>query len=377
MIIIQNHILYYDELYIAKFSTSNTFHQADCFLVVVFVLLLIILHIYRQNIFVTSERNDYYMKNKVLAFSFFSICSLLLSSCSKYGNTSNQTYINESPVAMASNVETTIRYNTAVVLTPKASNITVYQNDLACIDASNVSEGYIMVKYKGNNRKVKLQITGPSSITYTYNLHSGFETFPLSSGSGSYSIAIYENVTGNQYSTAFAKSVNVQIVNEFGPYLYPNQYVNFTASCQTVAKGEELAANATSDLEVVSNVYNYIINNISYDYNKANTVQSGYTSNVDDILNKRTGICLDYSAVMASMLRSQGIPTRLEVGYAADAYHAWISTYIKDIGWVNGIIEFDGKGWKIMDPTFAASTSERVLKNFIGNGSNYVTKYIY
>ena len=167
------------------------------------------------------------------------------------------------------------------------------------------------------------------------------------------------------------------IINEFGPYLYPNQYVNFTANCQTVAKGEELAANASSDLEVVSNVYNYIINNISYDYNKANTVQSGYTSNVDDILNKRTGICLDYSAVMASMLRSQGIPTRLEVGYAADAYHAWISTYIKDIGWVNGIIEFDGKGWKIMDPTFAASTSERVLKNFIGNGSNYVTKYIY
>lgn len=318
------------------------------------------------------------MKIKVFAFSFISICSLLLSSCSKDGNsTINQTNIDDAPVAMMQNGAVAPRYNVAIVLTPQASNKTVYQNDLACIDASNVSEGYVMIKYKGNNHKVKLQITGPSSITYTYNLHSGFETFPLSSGSGSYSIAVYENVTGNQYSTAFAKALDVNITNEFGPYLYPNQYVNFTAGCQTVAKGEELAASASSDLEVVANVYNYIINNISYDYNKANTVQSGYTSNVDDILNKKTGICLDYSAVMASMLRSQGIPTRLEVGYAADAYHAWISTYIKDVGWVNGIIEFDGKGWKIMDPTFAASTSERVLKNFIGNGSNYVTKYIY
>ena len=90
-----------------------------------------------------------------------------------------------------------------------------------------------------------------------------------------------------------------------------------------------------------------------------------------------TGICLDYSAVMASMLRSQGIPTRLEVGYAGTAYHAWISTYITDIGWVNGIIEFDGTNWSLMDPTFAANSSESALKSFIGNGSNYKTKYVY
>lgn len=328
--------------------------------------------------YILYEGNDLFMKIKVLAFSFISICSLLMSSCSKYGNsTMIQSNIDDVPVAMAPNESMSGRYNIATVLTPQASNKTVFQNELACIDASNVSEGYLMVKYKGSNPKVKLQITGPSSITYTYNLHTGYETFPLSSGSGAYSVAVYENVTGNQYSTAFSKSIDVKIINEFGPYLYPNQYVNFTAASQTVAKGEELAAQASSDLEVVSNVYNYIINHISYDYNKAANVQSGYTSNVDDILVRGTGICLDYSAVMASMLRSQGIPTRLEVGYAADAYHAWISTYIKDIGWVNGIIEFDGKSWKLMDPTFAASTSERVLKNFIGNGSNYVTKYIY
>ena len=43
--------------------------------------------------------------------------------------------------------------------------------------------------------------------------------------------------------------------------------------------------------------------------------------------------------LMAAMLRSQGIPTRLEIGYSKDAYHAWVSVYIEDIGWIDSIIE--------------------------------------
>jgi transglutaminase-like putative cysteine protease len=256
------------------------------------------------------------------------------------------------------------------------SGITVYSNSLAAIDASNVSEGYIMVNYKGTNPKVKLQMTGSNGVTYTYNLSGGYEAFPLSAGSGTYKIAIYENVTGNQYSTALSQTITANITNTFGPYLYPNQYVNFNASSKVVAKAKELAAGCANDLEVVTKVYNYATT-ITYDYNKANTVQSGYTPNVDAILASGTGICFDYAAVMASMLRSQNIPTRLEVGYAGTAYHAWISTYIHDIGWVNGIISFDGTNWSLMDPTFAASTDETTLKNFIGDGTNYKTKYIY
>ena len=80
---------------------------------------------------------------------------------------------------------------------------------------------------------------------------------------------------------------------------------------------------------------------------------------------------------MCSMLRSQGIPAHLEVGYAGEAYHAWISVFIKDVGWLNGIIEFDGKDWSLVDPTFAANSSESALKQFIGDGSNYTTMFVY
>lgn len=269
-----------------------------------------------------------------------------------------------------------LRDSTPVCFTPSASGVTVYSNALASIDASNVSEGYIMVNYTGSNPKVKLQITGSNGVTYTYNLHGGYETFPLSAGSGSYKVAVYENVTGNQYATAMSQTINANITNAFGPYLYPNQYVNFDASSKVVSKAQQLAEGCATDLDVVAKVYNYTTT-ISYDYAKANSVQSGYTPNVDQIMQNGTGICLDYAAVMASMLRSQNIPTRLEVGYVGTAYHAWISTYITDIGWVNGVIEFNGTSWSLMDPTFAANTSDTTLKDFIGNGSNYKTKYIY
>ena len=96
---------------------------------------------------------------------------------------------------------------------------------------------------------------------------------------------------------------------------------------------------------------------------------------MDEILELKTGICFDYAAVMATMLRTQNIPTRLEVGYMLEEYHAWISIYIEDHGWINGIIEFDGTEWKLMDPTFAASS--RKPKDFIMETDKYITKYVY
>ncbi len=269
------------------------------------------------------------------------------------------------------------RDNSPVCLLPTATGTINYGNDLVTIDASNCGDGYFMVCYQGQSPKVKLQITGPDSITYTYNLSNLYEAFPLTSGSGNYNVAIYENIEGTRYASVYEKTIAVDIENEFGPYLYSNQYINFTSESHAIEIAKDLAYPSNNDIDVITNVYNYIITTIVYDYDKAQTVQSGYLPDIDDILVKKKGICFDYAAVMASMLRSQQIPTRLEIGYAGEAYHAWISVYTQDKGWINGIIEFDGDSWKLMDPTFAASESEKDLKKFIGNGSNYTTKYIY
>ena len=302
-----------------------------------------------------------------LSYLLIAIFCLLLGGCS--GSSSASRKEHSGPP----------RDSSPKVLTPSADGVTVYQNDFASIDASNTSQGYVMVKYNGTNEKVKLRITCPDQSCYTYLIsdRGAYDTFPLTAGNGSYALQVLENVAGDTYTVSLAQSINVNIEDEFLPFLYPNQYVNFHTDSKAVSKGSDLAKDTYSDLDVVQNIYNYVIKNISYDTEKAQNVSYGYVPDIDDTLSSKKGICFDYAALMTSMLRSQNIPTKLEVGYSGDAYHAWISTYIDDKGWVDDIIQFNGNTWQIMDPTLAATNDSAAVKKYIGDGSHYVVKYTY
>lgn len=97
------------------------------------------------------------------------------------------------------------------------------------------------------------------SITYTYSLYKDYSTFPLTSGDGTYQVGVYENVSDDRYTTLLSETFSVTLTDPLKPYLYPNQYVNFTADFLPVAKAEELADGASSDLDIISSVYNYIL----------------------------------------------------------------------------------------------------------------------
>lgn len=295
----------------------------------------------------------------------FLMGSMLLNGCEK----------KHTPYVSASTV---IRDNTPRCLIPEAAGTTVFSNEYVSIDASNSSQGYIIFTYLGQSNNVKLQITGPDNMPYTYDIYDNNpEVFPISAGNGTYSIGAYENIDGNQYSTIFMESHDFNVTSPFGAFLYPNQYVKFTPDSNVVGKASELVAEAHDDLEAIGCIYNFLVQNVTYDIQKAQNVQSGYIPDVDHILEIKTGICLDYAAVMVSMLRSQQIPARMEIGYAGNAYHAWISAYAENIGWINGLVEFNGTDWSLMDPTVAASQGEEKLRNFIGEGDKYLTKFIY
>lgn len=271
------------------------------------------------------------------------------------------------------------RDNTIRVLTPEASGTEVYENDDASIDVSNASDGYVMVAYKGSAAKVRMLIETPAGNTYNYlmDLDGTYDVFPLSEGSGTYKIGVYENLHDNQYAVAFSQSVNITLKDEYSMYLYPNAYVHFTASSTAVKKGQELAAGADTDLDVVENVYHYITKNIKYDYDKAETVESGYVPDVDETLATGKGICFDYASLMGAMLRSQGIPTRLEIGYAGTEYHAWISVYTKETGWIDKVIQFDGSNWTLMDPTLGSYANSSTIKDHLADDTYYQLKYKY
>ena len=140
----------------------------------------------------------------------------------------------------------------------------------------------------------------------------------------------------------------------------------------------DLTAGKQTVLDKVTAVYTFVIGTLSYDTALAESVQSGYLPVLDDVLRAKKGICFDYAALMTGMLRSQGVPTKLIVGFAGEAYHAWISVWSSETGWIENVVYFDGKTWQRMDPTFASSSSNaEALKKYIGDNSNYTEKYNY
>ena len=271
------------------------------------------------------------------------------------------------------------RDNTPHVLVPEQGGSEICGNDDVSICLSHLGDGYFSARFTGDSPKVKLQLTAENSLTYTYDLPVDGEwtIFPVSLGSGHYTLGVYSNIEATMYAEVYGTEFDVALTDEFGPFLYPNQYVWFTGDTRAIGLAKDLCFAANNDLEAVSFIYNYVITHVTYDQEEAENVQSGYLPEVDEVLDTGKGICFDYAALMASMLRTQNIPTRLEIGYAGSAYHAWISCYIKEIGWVNGIIQFDGTDWSLMDPTLASNQGDRKLKEFIGDGSNYRTVYYY
>ena len=317
-----------------------------------------------------------HLKHKI---NIFFSCLLALSLCAGCDKKSSPSTDEKKPKGS--------RDNTPVVLEPVWQEKKQIGNDKITFDLSNASEGYVMASYTGDNPKVKIRIQNPGSKDYyTYDVTKEYNVFPLTGGNGTYTFIAYENISGTKYSQLFSQSETLDIKNDYTTYLYPNQYVNFQRDSKAVSLSSEIVKSANNDLDAVKDVYEYVVNTLHYDDEKAEKAKNGelagYLPDVDVILQEQKGICFDYAALMANMLRSQNIPAKMEIGYAnmeeGAVYHAWLSVYIKDIGWIDDLIEFDGKNWSMMDPTLISdSNNSKKMRKFTKDKNNYTTKYVY
>ncbi|MDR1015193.1 MAG: transglutaminase-like domain-containing protein [Coriobacteriales bacterium] len=272
------------------------------------------------------------------------------------------------------------RDSTPQVLVAEQPGTAVASNEKAVLDYSNAASGYVCAMSLLDGAKVKVLVDSPTGERYQYVLATtgDYLTVPLSRGSGTYTVGIYENLYDEQYTPLLVQDVAAEAVDEFAPFLYPNQFVEFASGDQTVELSQELAANATSDVEAVDQIYLHVVQNFNYDYDKADSVAPGYLPRNDDTLASGTGICLDFAALTASLMRAQRLPTRLDVGYCGQAYHAWIEVYTAEKGWIRKKIEFAGDSWVLMDPTFdSASKGTGDIERLIGDGKNYQPILLY
>ena len=248
-----------------------------------------------------------------------------------------------------------------IIPVPTAPGINVESNDNASIDYSNIRDGYVIVEYSGKSDKaLRVVVVAPHGEIYIYALSDGgfSEIIPITEGDGEYTIGIYEHRDADDYARVIAVTTDVVLKDGFLPFIHPNQFVNFTSESHLVALAADLTKNAVTTEDKIAAIYNYVVDNFTYDYDLAASVQSGYIPNLDNVLNRKEGICFDYSALVTAMLRSQGIPTRLEIGYHGEEYHAWISKYCDINGWIENRYHYDGNEWYRMDPT-VESTDRR------------------
>ena len=201
---------------------------------------------------------------------------------------------------------------------------------------------------------------------------------PFTEGNGDYTVVGYQQIQGDQYAALYSEILTVELENDFFPFLYPNQYVNFSPDSEASKLALSMVSEDTTDVDALKQIYNYVVNNLTYDYDKAETVETGYLPDVDETLSTKTGICFDYAALTTAMLRSCDIPCKLQIGYTGDIKHAWIDVYIRSKGWVTGAVSFNGDSWSLMDPTFdssADSDDTEAIQDYIGNADNYTVQF--
>ncbi len=258
----------------------------------------------------------------------------------------------------------------------------VFHEDLAegngsvRIDLSALSEGYVAVSAKSENR-LKFQVR-KGEWTYNYDIASDGtpSVFPLQCGDGSYTFRVMENVGENRYAQYYGTERKVKLADEFQPFLRPSDYSRYTPDSRCVQRAAKLAASCSNQVEVVAAVYDCVCKAVRYDEDKASSVTSGYMPDPDETFRTGKGICFDYASLAAAMLRSQGIPTKIIFGYVApdDLYHAWNMFYTDETGWVTVSFKVSADTWTRIDLTFSANgASDR----FIGDGSHYADVYFY
>lgn len=237
-------------------------------------------------------------------------------------------------------------------------------------DIKDLSRGLIHVTYSDGG-KIKIIIEkGTGKYTYDLNSTGQRESFPLQLGDGSYKIGLYKNISGTSYSLITSRSFDVKISNANDVYLTSIQTINWNVDSNAVAKAIELTKGTPNVADKARVLWDYMVKNNSYDYLKAANITSGYVPVVDRTLAERKGICYDFAALYAAMLRSQGTPAKLIKGYApkyATGYHAWNEVYDASQG-----------KWLVVDTTYDLQIYVRDKNvTMVKNSSEFSKLYEY
>ena len=206
-------------------------------------------------------------------------------------------------------------------------------------NTTKVNQGLLIMEHQSDETLIAIVTKGEEREQYILGEEN--KSIPLQLGSGEYGVQIVRNIEGNTYITVGRIDITADI-NQEQVYLNSTSEVNFDSNMKAIKKAEEITKHLKTDEEKIKTIYNYVAKNIRYDDDKVKSLKNTYLPKIDSTLTSKKGICYDYASLTASMLRSQGIQTRLVKGYKndmGDVYHAWNEVLV-------------GNQWKIIDTTY-------------------------
>jgi transglutaminase-like putative cysteine protease len=246
------------------------------------------------------------------------------------------------------------------------------------VDTTQLAKGIVGVTIDGDVKSARhvVQIThSESGAKYQYEVFANKLLFPLQSGDGTYKVAVLQAV-GNKAKALINETVTAKITDQNARWLISpiNNSIWTSQMASITSYGKMLADAGAKGDAAVKAMYKEMTANYVYDDQKATDISSGkmkeYYPVIDDVYKAKMGICYDYATLMASVMRSQGIPARVVMGYSPDipnVYHAWNDVLI------NG-------AWVTMDTTYDAAyvQAEQGDKvNMSKDGSKYKVAKVY
>lgn len=158
-------------------------------------------------------------------------------------------------------------------------------------------------------------------------------------------VAVVSYVEYNLAASGTKNQIPAELVQK---YTSSQQYWP-TNDPEISAKAKELTNGKSSVAEQVRAINDYVVSKLSYNNEKIKyNIRQGGSKAFE---NPENAVCLEYSDLTISLLRSAGIPARMPVGYGysgslkqsnsvTDSLHSWVQAYIPNVGWIN------------MDPTW-------------------------
>lgn len=265
-------------------------------------------------------------------------------------------------------VEMNAKQNNAIVENTDLQNdetqiSSVQESIPPVLDDGGKDDGVIKVKYLNvTGKKLKIGIMKDEKNYYhNFSGNGEFEIFSFQGGSGNYVVTLFENTTESKYKPLKSWQVNVKIYNENSVYTTSTNMINWNNSQSAVNKARQLTQGVENDQQKAEIIYNYVVNNYTYDFQKAKTVSSGYIVNIESIFNSKVGICSDFAVLYAGMLRSVDVPAKFVTGNSEniEGYHGWNEIY------VNG-------EWQVVDTSYDSQLKSLDKSvNMYKSGSSY------